>query len=85
MGVPYVLNDYELKAFSTGAFFVERKLGERVSGKLYELTPKQIEDTGWYLGEEFESKNMFQGKVAGKDGVTFQLFRRANNGATNSH
>lgn len=53
-GTPTVLNDYELKMYTNFIFYIEKKLGERVSGKVYELTPEQLAATDKYETEAYK-------------------------------
>jgi hypothetical protein len=69
-GAPYILNDYELKAYANGTLYVEKKLGERVSGKLYELTDDQLKDTDWYETESYERARGYQDKIS------FEFYRK---------
>lgn len=59
-GKPFVLDDYELKMYENNIFYIERKLGERVSGKLYELTDEQMEVTDWYEGKAYDKTTIRQ-------------------------
>lgn len=68
-GKPFVLNDYELRMFDTNEFYVVKKYGSQVAGKLYELTDEQIKATDWFMGEEFESFNATQ------DGTFFSSYK----------
>jgi gamma-glutamylcyclotransferase (GGCT)/AIG2-like uncharacterized protein YtfP len=48
-GLPSSILDYELKMWpETTVFYVERKPGERVAGKVYELTEEQLAATDSY-------------------------------------
>jgi hypothetical protein len=40
--------------YSNFIFYIERKLGERVSGKVYELTPEQLEATDRYETDAYQ-------------------------------
>lgn len=59
-GKPFVLNDHELRMFDTNEFYIVKKFGSQVTGKMYELTEEQIKATDWFMGEEFESFNQTQ-------------------------
>lgn len=62
-GRPAVLPGYELRLWKNSAiFYVVPKPGERVVGKIYELTKKQIEVTDTYETEAYERIRVEIGK-----------------------
>lgn len=63
-GKPFVLNDHELKMYDNNIFYVVRKMGEQVSGKVYNLSKEQIEATDWYEGGAYERAVIMQDKEA---------------------
>lgn len=63
-GAPFILDNYELKAYANGTFYIEKKIGERVSGKLYELNEDQLKDTDWYETESYERKSATQNVIS---------------------
>lgn len=54
------LDGYELKLYPQGYFYIVKKPGERVVGKVYELTPEQIERTDRYEGSGYERKKVYR-------------------------
>lgn len=70
-GKTVVLNDYELKLWAGSSIvYVDRKVGERVSGKAYDLTKEQIEST-----DVFES-TMYERKTIKNEKGTFDVYIR---------
>lgn len=53
-GVPFTLFDYELKTYEDGIQYIEKMMGEKVAGKLYELDEDQLKNTDWYENEDSE-------------------------------
>lgn len=47
------LIDYELDRYSNNILFINRKVGESVAGKVYELTDEQLDATDSYEGEMY--------------------------------
>lgn len=47
------LDNYELKVFQNGIYYVEKNFGETVAGKVYELTKEQLEATDHYETEAY--------------------------------
>lgn len=70
MGIPFVLLDYELKAYENGVQYIEKKMGESVSGKVYELTEEQLKETDWYETENNERVPVTQ------DGKGIEIYRK---------
>lgn len=61
-GRPFILNDYELKMYANYIFYLDRKIGERVTGKLYDLTDEQISQSDAYEGDSYERVTVKQYK-----------------------
>ena len=53
-GHPAFLLDYELRSYRSNIFYIVKKFGETVSGKIYELTKEQLEATDAYEGGAYE-------------------------------
>lgn len=57
--------DYELKMFpGSTIFYVERKLGECVAGKVYELTDDQLKSTDMYEGKGYKRVSLLKNGIA---------------------
>lgn len=69
-GVPFTLEDYELKMFSDNIFFIERKLGESVVGRIYQLTDDQFTALDAYMTDKYKREDIAQG---GKKFQTYLL------------
>lgn len=69
-GAPYVLEDFELKIDENHLLYLTKRMGSRVSGKLYKLTEEQLQSTDWYMGENEERSYIMQ------DTVSFQSYKR---------
>jgi hypothetical protein len=69
-GAPYVLDDYELLMYANNVLYVDKRMGERTSGKLYSLTEEQLKQTDLYYGEDYERVTVTQDKQ------TFEIYRR---------
>lgn len=66
-GKPITLYNFELKAWqSSNIFYIERKPGETVVGKVYELDSKQLSATDDYEGEMYE-RITIKGDVVSED------------------
>lgn len=64
-GVTGVLNDYELKRWAGSAIlYVERRVGERVVGKAYDLTKEQLEATDAFETDMYTRETI---RIAGKE------------------
>lgn len=71
-GRPLALDDYELKQFPEfGPFYIEPKFGERVSGKVYEITYEQLLATDKYETSAYERVLVTQ------DGEAFNTYIKA--------
>lgn len=46
--------DHELKIYSNNIFYLERKPGESVAGKVYELTEEELKATDKYETDAYE-------------------------------
>lgn len=68
-GKAFALDNYELRMFDTNEFYIVKKFGSQVAGKLYELTDEQMKATDWFMGEEFENFNATQ------EGTFFSSYR----------
>ena len=53
-GHPAFLLDYELRSYGSNIFYIVKKFGETVSGKIYELTKEQLDATDAYEGGAYE-------------------------------
>ena len=54
-GVAGVLMDYEVKCWDSSAIlYVEKCMGEKVSGIIYDITTDQIRQSDLYEGSEYE-------------------------------
>lgn len=60
-GVPFTLNDFELKMFSDNIFFIERKLGESVVGRVYTLTDEHLAKMDEYMTDKYKREDIEQG------------------------
>ncbi len=69
-GASFVLNDYELKVYANNVFYIEKRLGETVSGKKYQLTEQQLKDTDWFESEAYERELIRQ------NGVAINIYRK---------
>lgn len=68
------LLDYELKLWpNSSIFYVERKPGESVSGKMYELTELQLKRTDAYEGPAYKRVTV-KGKTTSDD---FEFYVKA--------
>lgn len=47
------LDDYQLNAYDNGIYYIDKKFGETVAGKIYELTEEQLESTDRYEGKSY--------------------------------
>lgn len=47
------LDDYELNCYASGIYYLDKKFGETVAGKIYDLTPEQLEATDGYEGKAY--------------------------------
>ena len=50
------LNDYRLNSYNNNIMFITKEFGETVAGKVYQLTPEQMERTDRYEGDAYERK-----------------------------
>lgn len=67
-GAPKVLNHYELMLWPNSAiFYIRRNVGERVSGKIYELTDEQLEATDHYETDAYKRVKIDGGPAASDD------------------
>lgn len=72
-GEPSRVLDYELKLWgASGIMYVEPQVGEFVVGKVYDLTPKQVEATDQYEGGGYERVRV---KTQNKDDIW--IYRKA--------
>ena len=47
------LDDFELNVYPSGIYYIEKRFGETVAGKIYELTPEQMKRTDAYEGKAY--------------------------------
>lgn len=69
------LVDYELKLWPNSAiFYVEKKMGEYVPGKMYTLTQEQLEATDKFEGNKYLRRFVFKDKL---DEESFWVYVKA--------
>lgn len=60
------LKDYQLRMYTNNIFFLRKKFGETVAGKVYSLTPEQLEATNKYEGRAYKlAYENIDGKLVG--------------------
>lgn len=47
-GLVSKLDDYVLKQYDNGIYYIDKEFGETVAGKIYEITDKQLKKTDAY-------------------------------------
>lgn len=60
-GLPFTLEDFELRMFTNNIFFIERKLGESVVGRIYQLTEDQLKSLDEYMTDKYKREDVEQG------------------------
>lgn len=69
-----LLRNYELRLWPNSAiFYIERKPGESVVGKVYELTQEQLDRTDLYEGEAYKRITI----AATADSYSFDTYIKA--------
>lgn len=67
-GKPFTLQDFELQQLVDNNFFISKKLGESVVGRMYEITDAQLKATDSYEGKGYTRIEVEQ------DGETFSTY-----------
>ncbi len=57
-GTVAALPDYELRSYENNIFYLVKKFGESVAGKVYELTDEQLAATDGYEGKYYKKEQV---------------------------